>query len=80
MKLSKPKQLTAAISFRTVLVFIGFFVVSLIWGITALLIDADYRARVANVERENSNLAKSFEGHLLRTLSSTDRYLKLIKT
>jgi len=80
MKPLNFKAFAASISFQTVLVFIGFFVVSLIWGITALLIDADYQARVANVERENSNLAKSFEEHLLRTFSSTDRYLSLIKT
>jgi PAS domain S-box-containing protein len=54
--------------------------VSFIAGLAALLINADYQTRVASVERENSNLAKSFEGHLLRTISSADRILKLAKT
>lgn len=62
------------------LLAIGFMSVSFIAGLAALLINADYQTRVASVERENSNLAKSFEGHLLRTISSADRILKLAKT
>ena len=79
MKPRQSRPLSERISFRTMLAWIGFIVIFLIWGLVAFLIDADYQTRVANIKHENNNLAKSFEEHLLQTLRSSDSYLKLIK-
>lgn len=79
MKSSNQKMSVAQCGFRTIFVGIGFIVFSLIWGLVAMQIDTEYQTRIENIQRENSNLAKSFEVHLRRTLISTDSQLKVVK-
>ncbi|MHC1758964.1 MAG: EAL domain-containing protein [Negativicutes bacterium] len=79
MKSSNQKMSVAQFGFRTIFVGIGFIAFSLIWGLVAMQIDTDYQTRVENIQRENSNLAKSFEVHLRRTLVSSDNQLKVIQ-
>lgn len=78
MKPSRSVLLSGHMSQRTLVALIGVLLLALTWGTVFLLIERDYRAEIESVNRENRNLAKSFEEHVNRTLSGADNQLDLI--
>ena len=57
----------------------GLILLCFVWGSVFVLIDRDYQSTTENIYRDNSNLAKAFEEHVLRALINSDNKLKLIK-
>ncbi|WP_170292024.1 hybrid sensor histidine kinase/response regulator [Heliobacterium mobile] len=67
-------------SIYSIIVLFGILLSCLIWAVIIVKVDADKDMEIQRTIRENANLARAFEEHVVSTIKNVDQTLMLLKT